>query len=366
VKLLIVSRRFPPDVFSGTETVISHVYEHARGEAGVDVRLVAGWVRDPSLLPDDARKVRLAGLPKPAAWAAMARAARSEIRSFRPDVVLANSIESPASLAPSVTIVYDFNFGSSRRLLTARLRGRFYRHQAKRLQRVVVISEATRRAAIEQGFPPDKLVVIYPGVDVHAFCPAAEPPPAPGADGSVVLAYPSRIIPGKGQHAAIEAFRQLPRRWRDRAELQIVGSAPEPDYLARLRREAQGLAVTFHTDVPEIIPYYQRASVVLFPTLMEEGFGYTAAEGMACGRPVVHFSCAAVDEACAGHAVGVPAGDTGALAGAVAALLDDPERCEAMSRAGRQHVVDRFSWEAVWSSYRRLLHGAAGGGGPAR
>jgi glycosyltransferase involved in cell wall biosynthesis len=360
VKLLVVSRRFPPDVFSGTETVISHVFDRARAE--LDVRLVAGWVRDPSLLPDGTRKVRLAGLPRPLAWAAMARAARAEIRAFRPDVVLANSIESPATLAPSVTIVYDFNFGSSRQLATARLRARFYRHQARRLKRVVVISEATRDAAVGQGFPADKLVVIYPGVDVHAFQPAAVAPVAPGADGKVVLAYPSRIIPGKGQHAAIEAFRQLPDRWRNRAELQIVGGAPDAEYLAQLRSQARGLDVSFHTDVPEIIPYYQGAHVVLFPTMMEEGFGYTAAEGMACGRPVVHFSCAAVDEACAGHAVGVPAGDTGAMARAVAALLDDPARCAELSASGRRHVVDNYSWDVVWQRYRRVLEDVAAGG----
>jgi len=357
VRLLVVSRRYPPDQFSGTETVISHVVDAARREG--EVRLVAGWVRDPALLPDDACKVPLGGAPRPVAWWRMARAARREIRAFRPDVVLANSIETPTSLAPTVAIVYDFNFGSSRRLVTARLREQFYRRQARRLARVVVISEATRQAAIEQRFDPASLAVIHPGVDVEQFVPAAEPPPPPTGDDLAVLAYPSRIIPGKGQHKAIEAFRALPARWRDRAELRIVGAAPDAEYLASLEAMARGLRVTFHTNVPEIIPYYQQAHVVLFPTMMEEGFGYTAVEGLSCGRPVVHFSCAATDEACDGRAISVPKGDADAMARAVCDLLDDPDRSRTLGEQGRQHVVDTYSWDAIWAKYRRVLRSVA-------
>ena len=358
MRLLVVSRRYPPDQFSGTETVISHIVDAARREG--EVRLVAGWVRDPGLLPADAAKVSLAGIPRPLVWFRMARAARREIRAFRPDVVLANSIETPTSLAPTVAIVYDFNFGSSRRLVTARLRELFYRRQARALSRVVVISEATRQAAIDQGIDPESLVVIHPGVDVDLFVPPAEPPPPPGDDSPAILAYPSRIIPGKGQHMAIEAFRRLPSRWRDRAELRIVGAASDTEYLATLRERARGLRVTFHTDVPDIVPYYQQAHVVLFPTMMEEGFGYTAVEGLCCGKPVVHFSCAATDEACAGRAISVPVGDAEAMARAVCELLDDPDRCRRMGEEGRQHVIDTYSWDAIWSKYRRVLRAVAG------
>jgi glycosyltransferase involved in cell wall biosynthesis len=357
MRLMVVSRRYPPDQFSGTETVIANVVERARRRH--EVRLVAGWRQDPTLLPADARKVRLAGVPKPVGWARLARAASEEARSFRPDVVLSNSIETPTGLAPTVTIVYDFNFGSSRRLATAQLRGAFYRFQSRRLAKVVVISEATRRFAIERGFPADKLEVIYPGVDVDRFRPDPDLPALPPAGEPTVLAYPSRILPGKAQHLAIEAFSKLPEPWRQRAELRIVGAVADEEYLAELRRAAAGLNVSFHTDVADIVPHYRSAHLILFPTMMEEGFGYTAAEGMACGKPVVHFRCAAVDEACAGAAVGVPAGDTSAMAAAVGELMGDAERCAALGRAGRRRVEQAFSWDAIWARYREVLFSIA-------
>ncbi len=359
MRVLVVSRRYPPDEFSGTETVISNVVERAGAEH--EVLLVAGWRRDPSLLPDDAVRVRLRGLPRPAAWAAMARAARRAARSFRPDVVLGNSIETPTGLAPTVIIVYDFNFGSSRRLATARLREAFYRRRSGRLARVVVISEATRIEAVRRGFDPGRLAVIHPGVDTERLRPpdGAERDDHPGRP--AVLAYPSRFIPGKGQHLAIEAFRRLCADRPGAAVLDLVGAASDPAYLADLRRRAEGLDVRFHTDVPDMAPYYRRADVILFPTLMAEGFGYTLAEGMACGRPVVHFHDPAVTEAAGGCAVGVTPGDAGEMARAARALLDDPARRRALGRAGRERVLTHYSWEAVWRAYREVLARAAEG-----
>lgn len=356
MRVLVVSRRYPPDVYSGTETMIAEIVRRASAE--FEVRLVAGWQRDPALLPDGARKVDLAGIPGSLAWVRMARAAREEIERFGPDVVLSNNIETPAGRAPTVTIVYDFNFGSSGRRRSRVLRERFYRFRSRQLARVVVISEATRAQAVARGFDGDRIVVIYPGVDVTRFFPpveAADDDP----DRPLRLVYPSRILPGKGQHLAIEAFRLLPGRWRRRCELQIVGTVADTRYLVSLRRGAAGQRVTFHTDVPDIVPYYQGADIVLFPTMMEEGFGYTAVEAMACGRPVVYFHSASVDEACGDHAVGVPRGDVRAMAGAVVDLLDHPGRRGEMGRSAAAHVRAKFGWERTWSSLRSVLEEVA-------
>jgi glycosyltransferase involved in cell wall biosynthesis len=55
----------------------------------------------------------------------------------------------------------------------------------------------------------------------------------------------------------------------------------------------------------------------------------------------------------------VPPGDAGALATAVLELLADPARREAIGRAGRERVVDRYSWtvaaEATVAQYRELI-----------
>ncbi|HEU4658975.1 MAG TPA: glycosyltransferase, partial [Capillimicrobium sp.] len=57
-----------------------------------------------------------------------------------------------------------------------------------------------------------------------------------------------------------------------------------------------------------------------------------------------------------------PRGDAAALAGALIALLGDPERAAAMGRAGHAKVVARHTWPAVGARMAMALEAALGGG----
>jgi glycosyltransferase involved in cell wall biosynthesis len=55
----------------------------------------------------------------------------------------------------------------------------------------------------------------------------------------------------------------------------------------------------------------------------------------------------------------VPAKDPGALAAAIAQLLQDDVQREALAGAGRQRIIERFSWQRAAQQmidmYRRAL-----------
>ncbi len=83
---------------------------------------------------------------------------------------------------------------------------------------------------------------------------------------------------------------------------------------------------------------------------------------MACETPLVVSRAGAIPEVvgpdglCADL---VTPGDVGELEPALAALLDDPERRARMGRAGRERVLERFSWHAVAvataAAYERVI-----------
>ena len=109
------------------------------------------------------------------------------------------------------------------------------------------------------------------------------------------------------------------------------------------------------TDVEDIVPWYQGADVVLFPTLMEEGFGFTAVEGMACGKPVIYYDQSAIREATGGgHGVAVPRDGADALRNAMLGLIADPEERARLGREVRLYVETR-AWDRVWGRYEAVL-----------
>jgi len=85
------------------------------------------------------------------------------------------------------------------------------------------------------------------------------------------------------------------------------------------------------------------AAVLAYPSLYE-GFGFPPLEAMAAGVPVVATRVGALPEVLGDAAAFVPPGDTGALAGALAAVLDSPERAGALVASGRRRAGE-FSWD---------------------
>ena len=134
----------------------------------------------------------------------------------------------------------------------------------------------------------------------------------------------------------------------------------EPDTIERL-----GLsdAVTFVSGVSDerIVELYAEAAVAVVPSLYE-GFSLPAVEAMACGVPLVGTTGGAIPEVVGADgrtALLVPPGDPGALAAALVNVLDDHVLRARLAEAGRQRVLERFTWrkcaELTVASYRRML-----------
>jgi glycosyltransferase involved in cell wall biosynthesis len=337
MKLAIVTRSFPPDVTSGRETVIYNLWRQAGQQD--DVALISGWRYSPRHLPPGAMLVDQSSASRVVNYARFFFSSAMLVRHLRPDVVLSNAIELGPVASPSAVIAYDLNFGRA----DSRLRG--FTH-------VVAISQTTANQLVALGMRHGQVSVILNGVDLDRFRPL----PAAGGDRLTVV-YPSRIVHGKGQHVAIEALRRLDETLLARTKLVIVGYVDDSRYLEQIKAATIGLPVEIHTNVGDIAPYYQSADVVVFPTVMEEGFGYTAAEALACGKPVIHSDYPAIREATGGVGVPVPVGDAAALAQAMASLLRDPERRDALGRAGRIHAEAHYDWAGVYRQYRQVLGG---------
>jgi glycosyltransferase involved in cell wall biosynthesis len=95
----------------------------------------------------------------------------------------------------------------------------------------------------------------------------------------------------------------------------------------------------------------RRSAVVVMPS-RSEAFGIAALEGMAYGKPVVHFDLATLGWM--GGDVSVPPFDTGALAATLGELAADQPRRAALGRAART-AAREFGREAMAGRYLTLV-----------
>ncbi|HYG72736.1 MAG TPA: glycosyltransferase family 4 protein, partial [Actinomycetota bacterium] len=177
------------------------------------------------------------------------------------------------------------------------------------------------------------------------------------------------LVARKGQDVLIRGMSDIRRRVPD-AALVLVGGGPDRERLEALAAAAPAGSVVFAGEVSEadLPAYYRAGDVFAMPCrtrragLEVEGWGNVFIEAAACARPVVVGDSGGAREALVDGVTGllVDGEEVGGVAEAVASLLEDPARAEAMGRAGRSRVEQHFTWERAFGQLGGWLRQAAG------
>jgi MMP alpha-(1->4)-mannosyltransferase len=230
------------------------------------------------------------------------------------------------------------------------------RRVARRLRHVITVSQSSRDEIVEHlSVHKGRIEVVPVGTDVDWFTPDPSVPRAPGR----VVTTASADVPLKGLAVLVEAIAKV--RTERPVELVVVGSARKGGLVLDLvERYGLGDAVTFTGRVSdeELVRQLRGAELAVVPSLFE-GFSLPLIEAMACATPVVATTGGALPEVAGPAALLVPPGDPQALAGAITTLLDDPDERARLGAAGRQRVVENFTWRAAAQRtaevYRRAI-----------
>ena len=230
---------------------------------------------------------------------------------------------------------------------------------AKRMTRVMTVSESSRHDIhVDHQVPLDRIHVVPVGVDPELFRPVRGVARVPGR----LITTASADVAMKGLHFLLEAVAKL--RTERHVELIIIGR-PKEDGKAAETLERLGLAdcVTFVSGVSDqrIVELYSEAELAIVPSLYE-GFSLPAIEAMSCGVPLVATTGGALPEVAGadGETCFLTApGDSEELAATIRTALADPDARARVGAAGRQRVIDRWSWRhtaiATVEQYRALL-----------
>lgn len=200
---------------------------------------------------------------------------------------------------------------------------------------------------------PDRIQVVYNGINLDGYGPAALLPPAPP-----VIGYLARMHPGKGLDLLVDAFIRLQARARiPGVRLRIAGgqTAEDKRFANRLRQRLRAAGCEQCVDfLPNLDRSAKQAflrslSVLSVPANYGESFGLYLLEALASGVPVVQPEHAAFPELLEATGGGIlcKTGDAEALALALEEALSDPGRLAEMGRCGMRQVREKFSSETM-------------------
>lgn len=197
------------------------------------------------------------------------------------------------------------------------LEGSWARHMLARslaeyalADRVYYATDYIRDSFLEQGFPAERLVR-FPLTPDPRFAPAG---PAAASSDCFEIVYVGSLHVHKGVPLLIDAFRRLAHA---DLRLRLVGgwaSRGMRRFVQRACAEDGRIAVS----PGDPLPYLRAAALCVHPAY-EDGFGYAAAEALACGVPVLVSEDTGMKELIdsSRHGLILPTGDLDALAQAI-------------------------------------------------
>ena len=183
--------------------------------------------------------------------------------------------------------------------------------------------------------------------DVEFFALAPSPPTEPR------LLFAGVMTPRKNVLGLVNAFAIAHRRVPE-ARLVIAGPQPDPCYADSVRDRVCALGLRNCVDFVGLVDNCRlrneiaaARAVVLFSH--EETAPTLIAQAMAAGKPVIASRVGGVPEMVGHGETGllVDAGDEGALAARMSALLSNQDWCQQMGRRGHEVALDRFATDVV-------------------
>jgi len=229
---------------------------------------------------------------------------------------------------------------------------------------VIAVSNGMRSDILEcyPDLDPTKVKVVYNGIDTQAINPVSDNSAlvANGIDPRrPYVLFVGRITRQKGIMHLLRAAEQLP----EEVALVICASSPDTPELgeevsAQISKLAQSRTgvhwIKEQLPRPELIQVLSHAAVFACPSIYEP-LGIVNLEAMACEIPVVASDVGGIPEVVVDGTTGLlvhydeteAAKFEGDFAQALIKVLADPSAAKQMGSAGRERAVQDFGWDKI-------------------
>ena len=225
----------------------------------------------------------------------------------------------------------------------------------------ICISEFIRNQALKAGFPEEKLLKLFTGVDLDVFRPVDTK-----RDRNLVV-FVGRLVEKKGCGYLLEAMAQVQKEHRN-ARFVVIGDGPLRASLEAAARQLNVPAEFLGPQSASVVrEWMSRARIFCAPSVAaangdSEGLGMVFAEAQAMGTPVVSFRHGGIPEVVLHERTGLLAEERNVtdLATQLLRLLEDDPLWNRLSEQGVAMIRERFDIRRQTSELEELYVRACG------
>jgi len=221
----------------------------------------------------------------------------------------------------------------------------YLRLSLKVADRIIAVSHATKDLVLKNIADFD-IHVIYNGIDESIFRPMSVSKHQ--KSNKIRLLFAGNLTKRKGLDLLPPIMDQLGKEY----ELAYTSGLRTTHLLWNQTNNLIPLGKLSET---KMVEEYNRADIILFPT-RREGFGYIAAEGMACGKPIIATNCSSlpelVDDGKGGFLCEIDNVDD--FVEKIKILGESPELRRQMGEYNRQKVLEKFTMKQMVERYIQI------------
>jgi glycosyltransferase involved in cell wall biosynthesis len=221
----------------------------------------------------------------------------------------------------------------------------------KEADKIIVVSNATMRYVLSLGADPQKIELLYNGVDLERFKPLTEVKDAVRKKlgvpkNAVVVITVRRLVYKNGVDTLIDSA-QIAIKKNPKLIFLVVGEGPDFAQI-KARIEQLGIGNNFRLAgfvSDEDLPlYYNAADFFVLPSKSGEGLPLVGLEAMACRLPVVATNVGGISEIMTkDYGKIVPPDNPAALAEAI--LEFSRRELSALKNGLREIIEQKYSWD---------------------
>jgi glycogen(starch) synthase len=206
-----------------------------------------------------------------------------------------------------------------------------------KFQAIIVLSLYMKNALASAGIEKNKIHVIPP------FVHGLKIPSTPASKSRAIL-FAGRIVKTKGVFDLLDAFAKT----NINAPLIMAGTGPAEDLVMEKIRDLNlesRVELTGWIRHEKMTGLFEKARVVVMPSIWQEPFGIVGLEAQASARPVVAYDVGGIHEWLQDRVSGtlVQPGNTTNLGQAIQAMLNNPEIADQYGQTGQQIVTEKFN-----------------------